>query len=681
MRLVHLAAKGLKARDFSYELDGCNFFLGENGSGKTAALLALDLLAFGKRAFRDGEGIPRTPEGVLRLARDGQIEIYAKAYDGERTYTMRRTWARKKNGSATELPIQLTGFPKLSEGGGNEKLAGQIESLLGELSEAWHPKDLLGLSTPKLRRRLLDIIPLDGDLSPERWVPPDVPGWARYEEGEPLIEWTTRALKRVADRLSTERADRRDQEGQLAELEDHSDEPVVTDAIQQGLIALREELLGARHRETLARQIEKVRAQLLEAEARIHAIPPAAENEAEGLSNVIAEAAAVDQLRASLNADRGTLLDLIDKANEDIKDLEGYAPKTVEDVAEAKERYAAHQERKKEKEAERQRLLGRGDVLSNQCPIPSCPKCGEDLAEHWRCHLEETTNAIALLSTEIEDEDVRIEATNSLVNAAEGGLLLVEARERLDGLDQKLDDVIKRLEELGPPVDVEAKRARLDALSNRADIEEAVEELEFELEIAQKNYAALTSRTREQIETDISAKESEIEAAGAHNERIRIAREAREQFTNCQKRIEGLKAWAETFQGIQADVLSASKGWLEKRIEAALGKPINVELVDAKGGDACRITVDGVDMSTISTGEFARFQAGLIIALCASPAMAGWRVLRIDEAEAISRDNRAPFLRAVSEAVQTGVVEQAFIAGCPDSLPEIEGVTVFEVRR
>lgn len=206
----------------------------------------------------------------------------------------------------------------------------------------------------------------------------------------------------------------------------------------------------------------------------------------------------------------------------------------------------------------------------------------------------------------------------------------------------------------------------------------SIRDLEAQLESLESSPPP-AARPLADIEADARKAEARLALAGATGE-TEAARQTLEADAAKAREAEAAKArLRDLLAKVEATILDDVRQRIEGPATEALGRPVTVELVDDRGGETCRIAVGGVDVSAISTGERIVFEASLLVAL-ASGAKAQWRPLVIDCLESVSRNRRGAFLGALAEACQRGVVDQVWVAGCPDEVDEPpEGCEVFRL--
>ncbi len=569
MKLRSITITGLKAADRTITIEApVTVVLGENGEGKTAVLQALSLLATGTTA-----GIPKTAEGVMRLARGDEIELRAAFDKG----TVTRSWRRDKKGAVKEtivgtlLPAGITG----------KAAAGYLAGVLGGWSEAWRPGDLYSLSPAKLRARLVSL--LGADFEPADHVPPGAPKWAQPHEGEDLGTWIARVMDVSRREANDAAAERKRIAAALAEHvaqwgETLGDGTLGTDAESERAEA-QVELARLREEYAAARDAERAKTE--------HAAKRA------GLAAELVGLRRVAQQEATAGVDPVEEIDVSIAAEEQAE--------CDRAQAEAKTRHAVIWEQAESK----------------------CPHCGKAAADL------ETVKA-AELQVVLTDRAF-VTACEAHRKASRGWALacvLASIRET--------EAQLEALEAAPPP-----------AARPLADIEADARKAEARLALA--GATGETEAARKTLEDDL-AKATATEAAKVQ--------------------------MRDDFAKVEATILDDVRARIEGPASAALGKAVTVELVDARGGETCRLAADGVDVSAISTGEQIVFTAALLGAL-ASGAKAEWRPLVIDCLESVSLSRRPVFLEALRGLVVSGAVHQVIIAGCCDSAPaNMDGVDV-----
>lgn len=168
---------------------------------------------------------------------------------------------------------------------------------------------------------------------------------------------------------------------------------------------------------------------------------------------------------------------------------------------------------------------------------------------------------------------------------------------------------------------------------------------------------------------------AEVSAHKAYMLRHEEYREASVNEVEAKGKVTALTAWKEAIQTAQNKVIEHGRPAFEKALSDVVGKPVRLQLDDARGNPTLSFLVGGVDASALSDGTSIQFVAAFQIAVAKSlPGF--YRLLRVDRLESISKTRRAPFLRKLLMAVRAGVVDQVIVAGCPDELDAPEGLAV-----
>lgn len=682
MKLTKLWINGLKSVEhLEIEIPEVLVIIGENGRGKTAVLQALELLALGRV-----HGLPDNNAGVMRLAKSDRIDVGCWIEDDNgRALTVKRWWAREKNGSI-KADSELTGFPKLAKNTPTNR-AGQLEAVLGSLPKAWRPDDLMALTSPKLRRELLEFVPSELSEVAE-YVPENCPAWARPERGAQAIEWIGVVIERTGADIRAEQKDRRNQVTTIGEVDygvftvhdikepqarladAHAGRHAVMESGRMELQIARQKkaLEGAAKPLSDARFIE-LRAKVAEIETEV-ATSREREKEAE---EIRAQGFDLQNRATSLRGKAALLPDAPDQTvtEEDYDNADQAAAKLRDEVEDLSKQF--HQAEAK------------AGVLAGECPLFECPECMAQLGTAWEAernaahetlrHLEQVLNATRLA---FENTKTMAAELLQILDDTEDAKKAVALEAEAVALDAQLAELPDP-----PEVDPTIHTKLLDAerqIAESGRAEELRDDMQLTLDIAQAKLDDHQSAgTVAEWDEEIGEAERAIEEIAAANERLGIVSEAKDAIKHIDDRLVGLNGWLKQFRAIQATMLGGVKGWLEERIGAALGKEVCVQLFTDQGKPICRILVDGVDVSAISTGEDLRFNVGLVFAVAAASETPGWRPMLIDRFESVSKTYRVACLEAIKKTVDGGVVHQAIIAGCPDSVPEVSGVAVLRV--
>jgi len=273
------------------------------------------------------------------------------------------------------------------------------------------------------------------------------------------------------------------------------------------------------------------------------------------------------------------------------------------------------------------------------------------------------------------------------VVAAEGGVRRVELEQEIGEVEQ----AIAATEQPKMPAGVTDLGAWLDGLEVQASeiVSEAIdvvsaraeiEALGLQCEAALKALAALPEgRARDEVEAEILAVETELEDATAHNANAAKVREAQSTLARLAASEAALKAWRGRFVEVQTGLVDKARAWFERRYSELLGgASVKVSLSSATDKPECKILVDGIEVRTMCPGHQA-FALVMFLLLLSGVRRGGFRFVPIDELERIAMENRPAFLGALQAAKDAGQIDQWIATGCPDSVPEIEGVTVHDM--
>lgn len=666
-RLVSLYTDGLKAHDRVLTLTPVTLLVGGNGAGKSEVLTALHLLARGR-----APGVEATDDGVMRLASGNAVLVRGTFADGA---VMSRGWARDEEGKVRRSGTLCgpDGRSALPAGASLAQTLGAIGLALDGASDVWTPDALLTMPEARLRARLLALVGGLPEPGPElRGLVP------AGDASESPDAWRSRALTYLADRLAKARAaSRQAQAAHVAAVEAADDTLAMASiaSLQQSLATLRAELADAQALADLRRQL-----------AALPAKGP--DVDVEGLRAEVDAATKV--LSAAIGAededpatdDDWTRLDAAARSLADARrDTDGTADEADVDLAEAD--VALAQSADEGARAARDRVVaalaeGRARValLRQPSPVTHCPDCDCDL-----------TAALATLAAAAEGAvaDLELVAAEAEAQAAATGVRLRLAREALRRAEWG-NACRVLLAEVWPVVE-RIERGRALARARRAaqaEHQAAVDALTDALRTMREAALAVDLRSRieampparepDAIETEIRAVEGLLATAGAVAELKARAISTEGEAADAARAVEG---WVDALTAVRAwevEALTATRAQLEAPLSASMGAPVAIELVDARGGEACRLTVGGVDVAGLSTGERTRFLGALLVVLAENTS--GWRVVLLDGIETVSLEYRAELLAALVAAHRAGRVDQVLVAGCPDVVPEVEGVIV-----
>lgn len=194
-------------------------------------------------------------------------------------------------------------------------------------------------------------------------------------------------------------------------------------------------------------------------------------------------------------------------------------------------------------------------------------------------------------------------------------------------------------------------------------------EIEFEITVAEKEEGEPVDRTDQKklLEKEQQVLFGKLKDLGAARAMAEEREEDLENLQGAKETLDDLKSFKEKLIIAQNKLLVTAKKPFEESISKAVGKPC---VIDLKNND-CSIMVGGVDVSGLSDGENLRFVPGVVSALAAN-IESKWLPLPLDRFEAISKDKREDFLRALKSLISEGAISQIFLAGCPDSYEETQ---------
>lgn len=673
VKVLWVSHQGLKAYDATHDLTDACFLTGENGEGKSSALEALHLMANGRVP-----GIDATADGIMSLSRDNRflgIEVEILMPDGTQAHVS-RTWTRDRKGHVKQ---EIT----------NTHTTGSIDDhkrwlseWLGSMPEAWSPEVFWDLSAGKMRQKLLRLIPLPEGKDLAGIVPANCPPYALPSklagDPEPHV-WARFAITNTRKEITERQASIRHTEKELeiiGHLSTRSTAP-----LEAKLAELRQEKAESGAWGVVGPRIEKLRTELAQEEdlAVARAEPLVFARWAQGV--VHAAVAAVAKRRRELEESLGKATADLRRIDQELSrlPLAPAAGPVTEDELTA-ERAAL--------ESDATRFAAAVETLDRQLrgwtesTVHECPNCKFDLraakeAER-RVIVEERDLAVVerdMARTALKDVDAQLAALRAgarraalvaeraqvleIINAVEAEGRTLPNQQSVDQAECDVDAAVDCA------ADVEAARAKLPRI--RAEL--------ADLETKQATLQGSAPRTQAEIEAETLAAQTALKELVKANKEAERAEALRKDLAFDEQWLDQAKGWLEVFLEIEQSLLRHAKGWLEERLSAVFGagKKATVELVDARGNDDCTFALDGVPIHTLSIGNQMIFKSGLVIVL-AGASEAPWRPLLVDKMEQVSAKYRVAFLRALKSAVDEGSVSQLIAAGCPDSVPAIEGI-------
>lgn len=343
------------------------------------------------------------------------------------------------------------------------------------------------------------------------------------------------------------------------------------------------------------------------------------EAELRGLRGELAAAAAHRAKHQQRQSDRAALAAALVSKRAELARYAGVLSATDLDVAAAEEE---HEEASKEAARASAEMMATGRLVNQ-----ACPHCGKTAR---------SKDEVAELGLVSAAADKRVSEARAALEAARRGYQVAL-------LEESVREVEQRLQVLDAADDAPAP--------DTSAIEARIQDAERRLQLAARGVEMVAER-----------------------ERMTLA------VTEYGRKTEVRKVMADRFAEVEATILDDVRQRIEGPVSDALGRPVTVELVDARGNASCRLAVDGVDVSAISTGEQIVFTVALLCALAAG-ARSEWKPLVIDCLESVHSTRRKAFLSALADACARGVIDQAFVAGCPDQVeaPE-EGVEIMTLE-
>lgn len=319
------------------------------------------------------------------------------------------------------------------------------------------------------------------------------------------------------------------------------------------------------------------------------------------------------------------------------------------------------------------------------CDAPLAPQLRrvyETAAELARAEFEAARAHLTALGHEVDAARAAEDAERELARAEKAAEQASDAAEDAELEVQALDTPASLQPRIDEARRAEAARAAALAANERVGGQGEVEAIEREIEATR---AALDehpeTRGNKAIVDDLEAARRTLEAAA----RARTLREQhaklRAEYADAAARVDEVQAVLEALLTVQAEVLSDLAATIERPLSALLAREVRVAFEDANGNPICRFTVDGVEHSALSTGQRILFVAGLLRVLGRSAPTGAWRVVKVDSIEAVSAEYRPALARMLVEAVRAGDLDDVFLAGCPDTWADVEGVEVIDLAQ
>lgn len=683
MKLTNIKTTGLLHADWEHSFESpVTVFVGENGAGKTTVLHAIALLTQG---VIEDPSIPRTNQGVMRLARDKKIVIEALfEAEGGAKHVVTRVWKRDKKGGVKEEVAQ--DFDPSKSGSLNDQQA-LLRQLGGGLTELWNPYAFLMLPPARLRSRLITLLcdggSSGGDL--RKLLPDDLPSrLAPSSMTQPAEEWLRLSIATISRDIIEHQTELRKLEAILEGLEDaFEDHATAIQRVTDELSEVTDESLKVGRRLGLEARLAEVKAGLEQRPTSARPDDAAVEEAEQNHTRAEEVARAAWRKREELGSKRKTLgAQLARLTHEDIA-LGVNTQPTLDVVQTSEAAQAALVDRDKAvkvfhglKDAF-DRMFGPKGWASS---VPPCASCGA--AQDFSRVREEQKRAV------LEQERVCGELTKtaaSLIATADQALRQQKQRENLETRDAIEADLLEAegaLAALEAAEDPDAFKAKVDLLKRlqrQHDDFDLLEEEELRLDAEIGDYEAASNPE------DLKAHHAELVA---ELERLTMLQARRQELTKAASSLnerEGFltdaKAWKSRLVGIETQLLKTVKDKLETSITTQVGRPVEVSLVSPKGLPDCRFMVGGVDWSALSDGESMRFMGGVVTALLRS-SQSDWRPLLLDRLEAISKKARRDYLKSLVEAVEHQHVSQVLICGCPDDeIPDdVPGIRTISIR-
>lgn len=674
MKLDTLQANGLKnLRDVSLPTPKLLALQGPNGSGKTSVHQAIKLGILGFDPL-----IGRTLPDTRKLAGgDGEIEVgltFDTGFSIHRTLgasTTTKVWPHQ--GERTEADMKK-----------------RITDETGAFLPSFDLSELFQKSTEKRRAALFDLLP-KGLLHLEE---SSYREWLGYERASD-------AVKRAIDKVWAEKINAADSPSEgLATAIDFAREKFNEAEKERREQTNVVESVEAAARNLTEREVAQTPENIDELQAKLSAV----ERRLGTLREQQEEAGRSLRRRHEYLQRRDLLFERIQKGEARVAEIIERRDKlTVPSEPQRREAEAAFEIALTEHEAARERvgelrleviaIRTRGDGVRSQlkeaqeklariADLPECPVCGstEDL-ERARWSLEEHIAALEKSLADAVDEQIEAEKR---VSAAGLHLLKVEeqenaARSRRETIRGQLEELRKITQDLGQVeallLGVREEAARLDADANEPIPPATAEVIRDEVDTLEPEATSLRERIR-------SLQEVAKEAGRAEAARERADRERRHlvQLTERAKALKGIYGALQKYRG---HVIQHMVSPVENAADALLQRIDPAKrfrfVFEREGKDTFDFGFEegGVFRSydAASTGEDAFLVVVFVTALI-DAVQPAWRVLLVDNAEAIDDQRRAELMGAI--ALVQDALDNVILSGCC-SFAEAEGWEIVDV--
>lgn len=263
--------------------------------------------------------------------------------------------------------------------------------------------------------------------------------------------------------------------------------------------------------------------------------------------------------------------------------------------------------------------------------------------------------ALRLAERRLEDLRSQLRAAEASSGDAEYGNRLATLEERMSGLEEAARKPVPDAQSLQTALEDTnrlAERARSAAKEAVADAYATLKDAEDKLTLYRE--AASVRQALIDAETVYAETQRVEEALGPKGLMGRIVHDVLGPFEAAVNRcLEGLDL-----------------GTFKARMEDARGNP--VFHLGLQRGE----TYSPVE--ALCHGEQASVHAAILVGM-ATVGQAPWRVVQADHLERLDKKRREAFLHQIVSLAQAGLVDQVIAAGCTDTCPNVEGLTVVEV--
>lgn len=687
MKLTNVYFKNFKNKGGNQELSGLDLFLGQNGTGKSSVLEAVQLGISGNVNGR------AKPKDIFKLSADSKsmtvgistnngIEISRHINRNEKidklTYESTVKYSEKLEIIGAEV-----------EGTGNKAIQAFIKENLGDFQIGFDFSKFVGMTDTEKRNFVLSFckdIPFEEEyicsyLDSKRTTEDEeiysnlIAMFISSAEGGDIQSKVSSMLSLAKEQLSY---NNKDSERQVAAIQKLNTKKASLEGSDKGLAIDKKKVEKLNEQIVVLEKevsvIETKNKACVERIAQIEKIEGILENLKKSKPKDVTE---ISKELVKLNAD----VDKFSKENSTISEnlnkiSVGYA-KATEEVNKQRKVF----DNIKDKGIELKTKLNTEMVLVEQvkgtkkkCAInPSIP-CNADFTE-WLTK----KNSELKMTSEILEKD-RISYKNEL-------LKLIKLEEELIKLTSQREDLIKFQQVLIRNIN----NSNISIRNAEKEIEEAkkFEDIKFEkIKLNQTNLDNLQKEGTEVIRTeealsqisDLKEELNKLKTIIAEKEQIKVVttqiKEADEEFDKITKKLEACKTLVKAIgqKGLQGEIFKKLVAPIVDLVNQnyslmGMDKPFNIKTVNDQDNEVFDFGIgdeaEFISFDTLSTGQKAILSVAIVVAFIRK-AKVPMKVLCLDNIESLDKDNIKKVLTGLAKMYEEGFLDNVLVAGCID---------------